>query len=202
LKSKVDIIIHDSGVPADNRKPNIKLDVGGRSVEFEWMLPKSHFTDEQAEVQQAINRDSSRYSPYEETMDLMHKAGTKPVDGFFCGARQVVALDVECTGVPTTQRYNILIDKTVFYRGRKHVQFDSTYVTTLKVAKGRHSRVKSTKEAGIAAFRKLKHEPLSGRGGNDGGGGGGGGRRVDDPDCTRPQHNNVNESSDSSSDDE
>ena len=79
------------------------------------------------------------------------------------------------------------------------------YVTTLKVAKGRHSRVKATKEAGIAAFGKLKSEPVSGRG-NDGGGGGGGGKgwsRGDDPNRARHQHNNVqDESSDSSSDDE
>ena len=206
-KSRVDIVVHDSGVPSDDRKPNIKLDVGGRSVEFEWKLPESHFTDEQAEVQ-AIERNSSRYSAYHDTMDLMHKAGAKAVDGFFRGTRQVVALDVECTGVPTTQRYNILTNKTVYYRGREHIQFDSMYVTTLKVAKGRHSRVKATKEAGVAAFGKLKHEPLSGLGGNDGGGGGGGGggkgRRGDDPDYTRPQYNNVGneESSDSSSDDE
>jgi hypothetical protein len=140
-------------------------------------------------------------------MDMMHNVGTKAVDGFFRGTRQVVALDVKCTGVPTTNRYNILTDKTVFFKGREHIQFDLMYVTTLKVAKGRHSRVKATKEAGIAAFGKLKHEPLSGRGGNDGGGGGGGGgkgRRGDDPDYTRPQYNNVGneESSNSSSDDE
>jgi hypothetical protein len=61
-KSKVDIVIHDSGVPADYRKPNIKLDVGGRSVEFEWKLPESHFTDEQAEVQAINPNSSSRYS--------------------------------------------------------------------------------------------------------------------------------------------
>ncbi len=93
-----------------------------------------------------------------------------------------------------------------YKKGREHVQFDSMYVTTLKVAKGRHSRVKATKEAGIAAFGKLKHyEPLSGFG-NDGGGGGGGGGgkgwRGDDPDSARHKHNNVNESSDSSSDEE
>ena len=203
-KSRVDIVVHDSGVPSDDRKPNIKLDVGGRSVEFEWKLLESHFSDEQAEVQ-AIDRNSSRYSAYEDTMDKMHKAGTKAVDGFFRGTSQVVDLNVECTGVPTTQRYNILTDKTVYYKGREHIQFDSMYVTTLKVAKGRHSRVKATKEAGIAAFGKLKSEPVSGRG-NDGGGGGGGGKgwsRGDDPNRARHQHNNVqDESSDSSSDDE
>jgi hypothetical protein len=128
---------------------------------------------------------------YEETMDMMHNAGTKAVDGFFCRTRQVVALNVKCTGVPTTNRYNILTNKTVFFKGREHIQFDSMYVTTLKVAKGRHSRVKATKEAGIAAFGTLKHEPLSSRGGNDGGGGGGGGggrgkgRKGDDPDYIR-----------------
>jgi len=108
-KSRVDIVVHDSGVPADDRKPNIKLDVGGRSVEFEWKLPESHFSDEQAEVQ-AIDRNSSRYSAYEDTMDKMHKAGTKAVDGFFRGTSQVVDLNVECTGVPTTQRYPVRLD--------------------------------------------------------------------------------------------
>ena len=169
-KSRVDIVVHDSGVPADDRKPNIKLDVGGRSVEFEWKLPESHFTDEQAEVQ-AIDPNSARYNAYADTMDKLYRSGNQAVDGFFRGDPQVVKLNVECTGVPKTERFNVLTDRTVRYQGRDHIQFDSMYVCTLKVAESRHSRVRATKDAGIATFGKRER----GRGGSSGDGGGGGG---------------------------
>ena len=45
------------------------------------------------------------------------------------------------------------------------------YVCTLKVAESRHSRVRATKDAGIATFGK--RERGGGGGSGDGGGGGG-----------------------------
>ncbi len=89
---------------------------GGKSVEIEWKLPELHFTDEQAEVQ-AINPNSARYNAYADTMDKLYRSGNQAVDGFFHGAPQVVKLNVECTGVPKTERFNVLTDWTVRYQG-------------------------------------------------------------------------------------
>ena len=169
-KNKVDIVVHNSGVPTEHCQPTFKLALGGKSVEIEWKLPESHFTDEQAEVQ-AIDPNSARYNAYADTMDKLYRSGNQAVDGFFRGDPQVVKLNVECTGVPKTERFNVLTDKTVRYQGRDHIQFDSMYVCTLKVAESRHSRVRATKDAGIAAFGK--RERGGGGGSGDGGGGGG-----------------------------
>jgi hypothetical protein len=181
-----------------------KLALGGKSVEIEWKLPESHFTKEQAEVQ-AIDPSSARYNAYADTMDKLYRAGNQPVDGFFRGAPQVVKLDVECTGVPKTERFNVLTERTVHFQGRDHIQFDSMYVCTLKVAESRHSRVRATKDAGNAAFGKLKHDHSSGgSNGNDDGGGGGGapGWRGATPNHARQQHPPVQDNSPSSSSDE
>jgi len=48
-KNKVDIVVHNSGVPTEHCQPTIKLALGGKSVEIELKLPESHFTNEQAE---------------------------------------------------------------------------------------------------------------------------------------------------------
>ena len=200
-KNRVDIVIHNSGVPTEHGQPDIKLALGGKSVEIEWKHPESHFTDEQAEVQ-AIDPNSARYNAYADTMDKMFRAGNQAVSGFFRGAPQVVDLEVECTGVPKTRRYNILSDRTVRYEGTDHIQFDSMYVCTLKVATSRHSRVRATKDAGIAAFGKNKREGQSGSG--SGGGGGGGGVGVSGwPNAACRQPPPVqDDSSDSSSDED
>ncbi len=115
-KNKVDIIVHNSGVPTEHGQPTIKLTLGGKSVKIEWKLPESHFTDEQAEVQ-AIDPNSARYNAYTDTMDKLYRSGNQVVNGFFRGAPQVVKLNVECTGVPKTERFNVLTDRTVCYQG-------------------------------------------------------------------------------------
>ena len=38
-KNKVDIIVHNSGVPTKHGQPTFKLALGGKSVEIEWKLP-------------------------------------------------------------------------------------------------------------------------------------------------------------------
>jgi hypothetical protein len=165
--------------------------------------PESHFTDEQAEVQ-AIDPSSARYNAYADTMDKLYRTGNQPVDGFFRGAPQVVKLDVECTGVPKTERFNVLTERTVHFQGRDHIQFDSMYVCTLKVAESRHSRVRAIKDAGIAAFGKHKRDHSSGGGNGDGGGGGAGapGWRGATPNHARHQPPPVQDNSSSSSSDE
>ena len=144
--------------------------LGGKSVEIKWKLPESHFTNEQAEVQ-AIDPSFARYNAYADTMDKLYPTGNQPVSGFFQGAPQVVKLDVECTGVLKTERFNVLRERTNHFQGRDHIQFNSMYVCTLKVAESRHSSVRITKDAGIAAFGKLKRDCINGGGNGDGCGG-------------------------------
>jgi hypothetical protein len=55
-----------------------------------------------------------------------------------------------------------------------HVQFNSMYVTTLKVAKNRHIIVSGPKFAGIAQFGNVATNCGGGGGGGTGGGGGSG----------------------------
>ena len=134
-------------------------------------------------------------------MDRMFRTGNQAVGGFFRGAPQVVNLDVECTGVPKTWCYNILSDRTIRFQGQDHIQFDSMYVCTLKVVMSRCSRVRATKDAGIAAFGKNKCEGLSRSG--SGGGGGGGGEGVSGwPKSACRQPPPVEDGSSSSSSDE
>ena len=65
-KNKVDIVVHNNAVPTEHDQPTFKLALEGKSVEIEWKLPKSHFTDEQAEVQ-VIDPSSARYNAYADT---------------------------------------------------------------------------------------------------------------------------------------
>jgi hypothetical protein len=99
-----------------------------------------------------------------------------PVDKFYQGALQVIALDQEYTGNPVTNIWCVLIDEVVHYEGQDHIQFNSMYVMTLKVAKDCHTLTLGPKFAGIAIFGdvgSLKHDGSGrGRGGGKGGRGG------------------------------
>jgi len=200
-KNKVDIVVHNSGVPTQHCQPTIKLALGEKSIEIEWKLSELHFTDKQAEVQ-AIDPNSARYNVYADTMDKMYRSGNQAADGFFRGASQVVKLNVECTGVPKTERFNVLTDRTVRYQGRDHIQFDSMYVCTLKVAESRHSRVRATKDAGIPTFGKRECGGGGGSGGSGGGGGAPGWTRGATPNHACHQPPPVQDDSSSSSSDE
>jgi hypothetical protein len=65
-------------------------------------------------------------------------------------------------------------NKFVEFKGRKHRQFNSMYVTTLKVAKDCHTLPSGPKFAGIANFKDVGSSK-SRRGGGGGGSRGGGG---------------------------
>jgi hypothetical protein len=99
------------------------------------------------------------------------------IDGYHRGASQVVHLDQECTGNPTTKHWKILNNEVVHYDNRDHIQFNSMYVMTLKVAKARHTLTLGPKFAGIAhvGSAKAKNHKGGGGGGTGRGGGRGGG---------------------------
>jgi hypothetical protein len=110
---------------------------------------------------------------YVNTMDRMHRAGVTAVDGYHQGASQVIHLDQECMGNPKTHCWSILTDNVVNWMGCDHVQFNSMYITTLKVAKDRHTLISGPKFTGIARFRNV----VINRGGGGGGGTGGTGSK-------------------------
>ena len=64
----------------------------------------------------------------------MKKAGVVATEGYYRGPPQIIKLDVECTGEPKVKISPVLSKETVFYKGKQHVQFNSMYVCTLKVA--------------------------------------------------------------------
>jgi hypothetical protein len=109
-----------------------------------------------------------------DTLDRIHQAGVTPIDKYYQGAPQVIARDQKCTGNPVTRCWCVLTGKAVHFEGQDHIQFNSMYVTTLKVAKDHHTLTLGPKYVGITKFTdvgSIKHN-----GGGGGGSGGGGGR--------------------------
>jgi hypothetical protein len=104
-------------------------------------------------------------------MDRMHQAKVTAVDGYHQGAPQVIHLNQECTGNPKTCCWLILTNNVVYREGCNHVQFNSMYITTLKVAKDRHILVLYPKLAGISKFGNFTTNFGGGQGGGTGGGG-------------------------------
>jgi hypothetical protein len=151
----------------------MSLDQGGKALKVKWKLSKHLFTDKQATTQM-IPKDSARYHGYMDTLDRIHQARVTPVNKFYEGAPQVIALDQECTGNPVTNCWCVLTDKVVHYDGQDHIHLHSMYVTTLKVTKDYQTLTLGPKFAGIAKFRDVGS--LKRNGGGGGGGKGKGGR--------------------------
>jgi hypothetical protein len=74
------------------------------------------------------------------------------MEGYHRGAPQIIHLDVKCTGDLKVMRLKVPTKVRVYYDKREHIQFNTMYVCTLKVAKDRHSLQKQPEDAGIADF--------------------------------------------------
>jgi hypothetical protein len=172
-KHCIDVVFHEGGIPSKRAHPVISLNQGGKALKVKWKLSKHLFMDKQVTAH-AIPKDSARYNGYADTSVRIHQAEVMPVDKFFQGAPQRIALDQECTGNPITNHWCVLTYKVVHYEGRDHIQFNSMYVTTLKVAKDCHTLTLGPKFAGIAKFGDVGS--LKCNGGDGGRGGGKGGR--------------------------
>ena len=83
-------------------------------------------------------------------------------------------LNIDCTGVPKTKQFNVIMKRTVHYEGCDHIHFDSMFIMSLTVTTSRHSCIKAIEDTGIAAFGRPRPERSSG-GKYSGGGGRGGG---------------------------
>ncbi len=88
----------------------------------------------------------------------------------------------------------VLTKETVFYKGKQHVQFNSMYVCTLKVAGERHGITAQAQRGEIVDFRFLGSQNSASI--DCGGGGGDGGNAAPE------QQGRVEESENSSSSEE
>ncbi len=102
-KNCIDVVFHEGGIPSKRAQPMMSLDQGGKALKVEWKLSERFFTDEQG-MAQAIPKDSAWYNGYADTLDRIHQAGVFPVDKYYQGAPQVIALNRECTGNPVTNQ--------------------------------------------------------------------------------------------------
>jgi hypothetical protein len=80
LKNKIDIVLHEGGVPPDDAQPHVTLLPGGMMLSIQWKAPKKLYTELQATTQK-IRRDSSHFMGYSDTMQLMRNNGVTAVEG-------------------------------------------------------------------------------------------------------------------------
>ena len=106
------------------------------------------FSELQASAQGFL-RDSSRFMGYSDTMQELKKTGVVASEGYYRGPPQIIKLGVECTGEPKVKISPVLTKETVLYKGKQHVQFNSMYVCTLKVASKRHGITAQAQRGGI-----------------------------------------------------
>jgi hypothetical protein len=99
---------------------------------------------------------------------------------YYRGPPQIIKLDVECTGEPKVKISPDLTKETVLYKGKQHVQFNSMYVCTLKVAGERHGITAQAQRGGIVDFGSQNSASIDrgGRGGDGGNNNRGWWRRV------------------------
>ena len=157
-KSLIDVVFHEGGYPAESAQPRITLLPGGKVLQVEWKSAEVLFSVAQASAQK-IKRNSSRFAGYADTVDKMGAANEVAIDGYHKGKPQVIHLDQECTGLPKTIRWGMRSEQSVWDGQQWHTQYNSMYVTTLKVARERHTVASGIKLGGISSF-----------GGNGGGG--------------------------------
>jgi hypothetical protein len=174
-KNCIDMVFHEGCMPAKSPQPMISLDQGGKALQVKWKLSECLFTDKQA-MAQSIPKDSTQYTGYADALDSIHQARVTPINKYYQGAPQVIALYRECRGNPVTKRSCVLTNKVVHFKGQDHIQFNSMHVTTLKVAKDCHTLILGPKFEGITKFGdvgSIKHN--GGGGGSSGRAGGRGG---------------------------
>jgi hypothetical protein len=145
------MVFHKGGISSKRAQPVMSLHQGGKALKVEWKLSEHLFTDKQATVQ-AIPKDSAWHNGYADTLDRIHQAGVFPIDKYYQGAPQVIALNRECTGNPVINCWCVLTNEVVHCEGQDHIHFNSIYVMTLKAAKDQHTLTLGPKLAGITKF--------------------------------------------------
>ena len=186
-------MLHKGGVPSKDAQPQVSLLLGGKTLRVQWKMSEKLFSELQASVQ-GIARDSSRFMGYSDTMQELKNAGVVATKGYYRGPPQIIKLDVECTGEPKVKISPVLTKETVLYKGKQHVQFNSMYVCTLKVANEQHGITAQAQRGEIIDFGFLGSQNSASI--DSGGGGGDGGNAAPE------QQGRVEESEDSSEDED
>ncbi len=88
----------------------------------------------------------------------------------------MIVLNRECMGTLVTKCLGVLTNEVIHFEGQDHIQFNSMYGTTLKVAKDHHTLTLGPKFPGIAKFGDVGSIKCvgGGRGGSSRAGGRGG----------------------------
>jgi hypothetical protein len=149
-KNCIDVVFHKGGIPSKRAQP-VSLDQGGKALKVKWKLSEHLFIDKQVTVQ-AIPKDSAWCNGYVDTLDRIHQARVFPVDKYYRGAPQVIALNQECTGNPVTNHWCVLTNKVVHYKDRDHIHFTLMYVMILKVTKDCHTLILGPRDCKIWGF--------------------------------------------------
>ena len=181
-------------MPSKDAQPQVSLLLGGKTLSVQWKTSEKLFSELQASAQ-GIARDSSRFMGYSDTMQEMKKAGVVAIEGYYRGPPQIIKLDVECTGEPKVKIRPFPTKETVLYNGKHHIQFNSMYVCTLKVAGERHGITAQAQRGEIVDFGVLGSQNSASI--DRGGGGGDGGNAAPEQ-----QGGRVEESENSSSSEE
>jgi hypothetical protein len=169
-KNKIDIVLHEGGVPPKDTQPQVTLLHGGRMLTVLWKTPKKLFLEMQASVQ-GIKPDSSRFVGYSDTMQLLVSAGIRAIDGYHQGLPQIIQLDIKCMGNPKIKHFNVPRKQKVIFNGKMHMQFNSMYVCWLHVRLLVEGGKRSPRPHGLAHERRhcglwLPREPEQRRGGS------------------------------------
>jgi len=189
-KNKIDVVLHEGGVPSKNAQPQVSLLLGGKTLSVQWKTSEKLFSEMQATAQ-GFARDSSRFMGYSDTMQEMKKAGVVATDNYYRGPPQIIKLDVECTGEPKVKIRPFPTKETVYYKGKEHIQFNSMYVCTLKVAGERHGITAQVQRGGIVDFGFLGSQNSASI--DRGGGGGDGGNAVEESEDSSEDEDEVDE---------
>jgi hypothetical protein len=127
-------------------------------------------------------------------MQELKNVGVVATKGYYRGPPQIIKLDMECTGEPKVNISPVLTKETVLYKGKQHVQFNSMYVCTLKVAGERHGITAQAQRGEIVDFGFFGSQNSASIDRRGGGGNGG--------NAAPEQQGRVEESEDSSEDEE
>ncbi len=116
-KNKIHVVLHEGGVSRKDKKPQVSLLLGGKTLSVQWKTSERLFYELQASTQ-GIERDSSRFMGYSDTMQAMAKSGVAAVDGYHRETPQIIHLDVEHMGNPKVKVFLVPTMETVVFHGK------------------------------------------------------------------------------------
>ena len=80
-KNKIDVVLHEGGVPSKDAQPQVSLLLGGKTLSVQWKTLEKLFSEMHA-MAQGFAKDSSRFMGYSDTMQEMKKAGVVATNSY------------------------------------------------------------------------------------------------------------------------